>query len=124
MNGKAVEKVLADAKPRIAAFWARSREAGLDGHSSDLTGKVDRALEDFVKSLGALPENAGKAPILAALKALFSMLDEINGEADDALLETDERELLVPVIISAAVAAGLNASEFPNGDPTEEFRNF
>jgi len=40
------------------------------------------------------------------------------------LLETDERDLLVPVITDAAIAAGLDASKFEHGDPTLEFRTF
>jgi hypothetical protein len=119
-----IAKALTDAKPQIAKFWASCRDSGLEGHSADLTGKVDRALENYVVSLSALKEGSAKASILAVLKALFARLDEINEEADGALLETDEREILVPVIIDAAVAAGLKVSEFKDGDPTMEFRNF
>ena len=48
----------------------------------------------------------------------------INARADGGLLETDERELLVTVIIDAAAAAGLEIPEFEHGDPTFQFRNF
>ena len=121
MGNPAVEKVLSDAKPDIAEFWKSCRESGLEGHTPELTGKVDRALEDYVR---ALTKGGGKAPIMAALKTLFAALDRINEEAEGSLLETDERELLVPVIIDAAAAAGLDVSDFPDGDPTGEFRNF
>ena len=65
-----------------------------------------------------------KGAILAAIKTLFEELDEIDEQADEELLSTDERDLLVPVVIDAASAAGLDVSEFEGGDPTLQFRNF
>jgi hypothetical protein len=37
-------------------------------------------------------------------------------------METDERELLVPIILEAATVAGLNLDEFESSDPTLQFR--
>ena len=124
MGKKELQEVLSEAKPRIAAFWTSCRDSGLEGHGPELTGKVDQALAGYVDALGAFPGKPGKDAILGIMKDLFEQLDELNDEADGALLETDERELLVPVIIEAAVAAGLELKEFPDGDPTGEFRNF
>jgi hypothetical protein len=62
--------------------------------------------------------------ILHAMQALFTRLDEINEAAGSCLLETDERELLVPIILEGAEAAGLDLMAFEEGDPTLMFRNF
>jgi hypothetical protein len=124
MSRKDIESVLKDAKPGIAKFWSSCRESGLRGHGEKFTGKVDRALEAYIAALTALPERPTQSAILDVMKSLFSTLDDVNREARGGLLETDERELLVPVIIDAAAAAGLDVKAFPDGDPTVKFRNF
>jgi len=89
------------------------------------TESVDQALEKYCAAISDLNEGPLlKGAILAAIKTLFEELDEINEQADGELLSTDERDLLVPVVIAAAAAAGLDVSEFEGGDPTLEFRNF
>jgi hypothetical protein len=61
--------------------------------------------------------------VLAELQRLHAGLDEVNAAADDGLLETDERELLVPLFISAAEVMGVDPAEH-DGEPGGEFRNF
>jgi hypothetical protein len=123
MANKAVLKVLEDAKPAIARHWATFSE--FTRESPELTERVDEALEKYCAAISALDAGpALKGAVLAAIKALFEELDEINEESDEELLLTDERDLLVPVVIDAATAAGLDVSEFEGGDPTLQFRNF
>ncbi len=119
-----IMKVLSEAKPRIAQHWDACLKAKLSGHTPARQMKVDQALEAYVAALGGLKGGSPKDGILAAMKSLFETLDEVNEDAGGGLLETDERELLVPVLTDAAVAAGLNLSEFKDGDPTFQFRNF
>jgi hypothetical protein len=120
MSKAAVLKVLAAAKPALAKHWASCRAAGLPGDS----GEVDEALEVYFDTLSKMKHPAPKTRILGVLKVLFEWLDRINEEAGGGLLETDERELLVPVILEGAAAAGLDVGGFPDGDPTAPFRNF
>lgn len=117
-------EVLQRAKPAIAAHWAGTLAAKLPEHTKARTAKVDAALELYFKTISRADVLGKRAKILAAMKTLFATLDEINEEADGGLLETDERELLVPVIIDGAAAAGLDPQEFEGGDPTGPFRNF
>jgi hypothetical protein len=124
MSRKAVLEVLSKARRGIARHWLSCIEAGLGGHSPLLIGRVDAALKRYVETLGRMQHPASKARIMAAMKTLFRRLDTINAEADGGLLETDERELLVPVIVDAAVAAGLDLSAFDDRDPTFALRNF
>ena len=98
MASSAVLKVLEHAKPVIARHWATFSELTRD--SPALTARVDKALEKYCATISDLNEGpALKGAILASIKTLFEELDEINEQADEELLLTDERDLLVPVVI-------------------------
>ena len=71
-----------------------------------------------------MPDPAPTAAIVAEIETLFRELGELNASCEGRLLETDERELLIPIIIEAASAAGVNTEDFQAGDPTVEFRTF
>ena len=124
MNSKALADCLAAAQPALAEHWVSCREAGLDSFTPEATGEVDRLIEAYFSALSALPDPAPHNDIMAAMVQLFAKLDDVNAKSDGSLLETDERELLVPIIIEGAKLAGLDLSKFSDGDPTGEFRNF
>lgn len=69
-----------------------------------------------------MPEN-GVAPIIEAIRMLYSELNLINEKYDSSLLETDERELLVPIIVELAETAGVNPDDY-DGEPGAEYRDF
>src|SRR5215467_2048586 len=119
-----LDQVLAEAKPRIAQHWSFFMEAGLSGFTPTTVARVDELIDTYFERLKALPDGASRTAILREIETLFRRLDEVNASCDGALLETDERELLVPIIIEAASAAGLSVGEFEHNDPTLEFRNF
>lgn len=119
-----LDHILAQAKPRIARHWSSCAEAGLSGFTPTATGRVDGLLETYFERLKALPDPAPTTAIIAEIETLFRELGEVNASCDGRLLETDERELLVPIIIEAASAAGLNTEDFQADDPTFEFRTF
>jgi hypothetical protein len=119
-----LDHILAQAKPRIARHWSSCAEAGLSGFTRTATGRVDGLLETYFGRLKALPDPAPTTAIIGEIETLFRELGKVNASCDGRLLETDERELLVPIIIEAASAAGLNTADFQAGDPTFEFRTF
>lgn len=57
------------------------------------------------------------------MKQLYDGLYEVMEAADDGLLETDERELLVPLFIDAAEVCGVDPDEY-DGEPGGEYRDF
>jgi hypothetical protein len=122
MRNEQLDHILAQARPRIAKHWSGCINAGL--YSLEETLPVNAAIESYFTNLKVLPDPAAESAILAEMKALFEGLDGANQDADGRLLETDERELLVNIIIDAAAAAGLDIDQFENGDPTYQFRNF
>ena len=123
MRNAKLDRILSEARPEIARHWSSCIKAGLPGFSRDATDQVDRCVAGYFTSLKALPEPAPKDAILEEIKTLFLELDQLNQTAGGSLLETDERELLVPLVIDAATVSGLDAAEFDD-DPTLQFRNF
>jgi hypothetical protein len=111
MKNEELDKLLSEAQSILSEHWAHCLESELEGHK-------------YFEALKALPEAASSTAIMEVIKRLFVNLDQLNSASDGALLETDEREILVPIVSSAAKVAGLPIHEFDNSDPTFEFRNF
>jgi len=118
----AVAAVFERAKPTIAAHWSRCIQAGLSGFAPSSVQRVDDALAEYFAAVDR--PGIKQVETLHVMQSLFARLDEINGAAGGSLLETDERELLVPIILDAAEAAGLDLTAFEDGDPTLIYRNF
>lgn len=72
----------------------------------------------------ALPDSPDPDTAEDALREAILALNEANDEADGAMLETDEREILVPWLIETAADAGLDPKQFDDGDPTGDLREF
>lgn len=115
--------MLAEAKPEIEAHWQGCRDAGLPDSTKENTDAVDKAIADYFAGLKALPSPASDAQILAEMKRLYDRLNSINAPPHDGLLETDERELLVPIFIDAAVICGIDPKKY-DGEPGGEYRDF
>lgn len=121
---ESIAELRARALPAIRDHWARCREAGLPHDPSNLAAVV-RAFERFFSVMETIPAPRGdRARALEAIAALYADLDAINETVDGGLLETDERELLVPFVIDATRATGLDPADFPDGEPGGEHRNF
>jgi len=85
---------------------------------------VDRCLvilDEFLASLEKPPEALKNEYIMATVKNTVLRLNELNEECDNMLIETDQREGLCELIISAAGKAGLKSS---GEDITEEWREW
>jgi hypothetical protein len=116
------DSILSKAKPEIVTHWERAEAAGLPHKASNLK-QVLTAFEGLVANIKALPESQEEDDVLSELQKLYGTLDQINQAADHGLLETDERELLVPIVIELAVAAGVDPDNH-DGEPGGEFRDF
>jgi hypothetical protein len=64
-----------------------------------------------------LPPLAPEARIVEALSRVFDDLMRLDAETGGALLEDAERDLLHPLILNAAEAAGLDPHKFPRREP-------
>ncbi|MEM7221950.1 MAG: hypothetical protein AAF495_03160 [Pseudomonadota bacterium] len=119
-----LDQQLAAARWVLADHWASCLEFQLEGHSEHAHRAVDQLIYQYFEALKSLPEPGRPDDIMDALKRLFEGLAELNAQSDDALLETDEREVIVPIVIAAAKTAGLPVEDYEDGDPTFAFRMF
>jgi hypothetical protein len=115
------DHIWSEAKITISEFWAEHEGSGLE-HTSSNRDEVLAAFERYVTKLKSTQSNSADA-VLDAIRQLYSELDVINQTYDASLLETEERELLVPIIVDFAVTAGLNPDNY-GGEPGGEYRNF
>jgi len=119
-----LDQVLAEARPRIAEHWTFFHTAITSPRfpASSAIARVNELLDEYFEKLKALPDGALSMTVLREMETLIRGLGEVNASCNGTLLETDERELLVPIIIEAASIAGLNVGEFDDRDPTLGFR--
>jgi hypothetical protein len=116
-----LEQLKANAHSAITEHWASCEKGGLP-HRAANRDQVLAAFGTFFDALSAT-DKPEEAFVLDAIRKLYEALHAINDECDNGLLETDERELLVPYIIDAAAAVGLNPDDY-DGEPGGEFRDF
>lgn len=79
------------------------------------------ALERYVTRLKSAPTD--DSAVIEAIRAFYAELNLTNEKYDFGLLETDERELLVPIIVELAQTAGVNPDDY-DGEPGGEYRDF
>ena len=114
--------IQAKARIDIAAQWASAEEAGLP-HTAANRDEVIAVIDTFIGGMERL-HRANNNSVLDAIRKLYESLDTITAVSDHGLLETDERELLVPIILSCVEAVGLDLNQFPDGEPGGEYRTF
>ena len=117
-----IDKIWSNAKPIIVAAWKRSEDVGLPHNSKNLN-EVLSAFDYFVSNVKALPAKHTDDQVLAEIEKLYATLNGINESFDHGLIETGERELLVPIVVDIATAAGVEADKY-DGEPGGEFRDF
>ncbi|MGG7565266.1 hypothetical protein ACQ5SO_03760 [Rhodovulum sp. DZ06] len=114
---------------RAAACIAELEEAweplfddeDMPAHDAEAHAEVAAIIRRFAAKAGAADtRRAVKAELDEAVRALND-LDEARG---GGLLETDEREIIVPALNAIAAAAGLELSDYDDGDPTLDLRMF
>ena len=115
-NGR-LARLLADAEPAIAAHWERCRDSGVDGATQEATDRVDARIRDYFAALKTLPPGVADDAIIGAIRGLYDDLMRIDAETGGGFLEDAERDLLDPLILNAAEAAGLDTHKFPRREP-------
>lgn len=109
--------LLEDAEQSIAVHWERCRDRGVGGATPEATARVDACLRAYFASLKALPPLAPEDRIVEQIARVFDELMQLDAETGGGLLEDAERDLLHPLILNAAEAAGLDPYKFPRREP-------
>ena len=122
LRNERLDQILTQARPKISRHWSLY-DGGLGhGGTAVAVARVDERLAGYFEKLKDLPDQAPATAILHEVKMLLQDLAVVNASCGRAFLETEERDLLVPIIIEAATAVGLDPNEFEDGDPTLQFR--
>ena len=124
LRNKKLDDILAEARPRIGEFWAGCMKAGLPGYTPATIASLLEFVDAYFEDLKALPDEAPSAAILLRIEHFFRKVDKLVASVGCQFLETDDREILVPVITEAASATGLDIETFEGADPTLKFRSF
>lgn len=116
-------RLFEDAEHSIAAHWERCRANGVPGATNAETDLIDARIVEYFDALKALPSAATQSAIIEPLTALYNDLMRLELDAGGGLLEEAEKELLLPLILNAAEAAGLDPHNFlcrePSGKPLD-----
>lgn len=116
-RNRRLDALLEDAQHSIAAHWERCRDSGVAGATKEATDRVDARIRAYFDVLKTLPANSPDQRIVAALASLYDDLMRIDAETGGGFLEEAERDLLEPLLLNAAEAAGLDPNKFPRREP-------
>ena len=93
------------------------------GYTQDDVEECGEILDDYIDSLIDLAGAADEDAILDCVRSVIVKLNRLNERCDYQIIETDQREELVPYIIQAAEQAGLS-SDREDYDITEQWREW
>jgi hypothetical protein len=105
--------------------WHQLHVAGDARCSPEAIAAVKEAVAQFDEALAGTPEQGEtRNSILSALRQVVFRLNEIGGLEGSygSFIETDDREVLVPLLLEKARAAGLQLR--PGDDPTSADRTW
>lgn len=91
------------------------------GYTQKHIDKCEKILNDYIDSLISLEEPKSDKEILKCVKKVVEQLNKLNEKCEFALIETDQREELVPFIQKAAEIAGIASGD---DDVTGEWRDW
>lgn len=91
------------------------------GYSNEAVDKCAILLERYLEEVLSPAIYGNSKKIMKVVQAAVIALNELNAACDHSLIETDQREQIGELIISAAVNAGLKTD---GNDITEEWREW
>ncbi len=124
MRNDEIAEAWEEAEATLKEHWQASMDSGLEGITPEATAEAIALLDAYGKAMSILPEPATEAAILAEMERTIVALNDLNERNDGAMIEADEREMICGFLIDAAVACGLDAEKFEDGDPTFAWREF
>ena len=127
MTEKASEKIaalMASLDSELDSYWETALEEGLESHTKDSLGDLKEILHAFAREVSALAGEGVQDRAVDVVVGTFARLHVLNSAHDEGLLETDEREMIVPFINESVEAVGVDLSRFEDEDITGEHREF
>jgi hypothetical protein len=91
------------------------------GYTQKHIDQCSKIIDEFFSALANIPNLKKNESILKSVKAAVVKLNKLNDKCDSSIIETDQREQLCELIITAANHAGLESNV---DDVTEEWREW
>jgi hypothetical protein len=91
------------------------------GYTQKHIDQCSKIIDDLFASLKAVSDKKRHESIMKAVRTAVVKLNKLNEKCNGMLIETDQREDLCELILSAAKQAGLKSDA---GDITEEWREW
>ncbi len=91
------------------------------GYTQKHIDQCSKIIDEFFSALKNTPDLKKNESILKTVKATVVKLNKLNDKCDGSIIETDQREQLCELIITAAKHAGIESNE---DDITEEWREW
>ena len=105
--------------------WRASAQHGLDQYTEENCEAAKRILDTLLADLVALGESAPEEEKIQKFEIAVEAFNELNEETDGALIETGEREELCELFNVIAVKAGIDPSQYGDGEgPASEWRDW
>jgi hypothetical protein len=126
MSGKVPEKFIELKSQIIDGMLAYMQPDDDDddfdpGYTEEGVNKCAQILMGYLATVFEPSAHGSTKEIMAAVKKAVLELNDLNEECEYGLIETDQREGICELIISAAAEAGLQSEE---SDITEEWREW
>lgn len=93
------------------------------GYTSEDVEECGAILDEYIDTLIALGDEADNRSIRRCVQQVVENLNRLNERCDYQLIETEQREEMVPYIIQAAEQAGLSIGR-DEYDITEQWREW
>ncbi len=90
------------------------------GYSQEHVDRCSKIVDTYLDAVGAMRETGADPEILSEAKKAVTSLNNLNEVCGGSLIETDQREQICRLMITAAKYAGLTL----DGDFTEEWREW
>jgi len=105
--------------------WQTYKAEGLEQYSKENCKAAKHIMDTLLSDLIALGEGATENSKIRNFQVAVESLNSLNDKADGSLIETDEREELCELFNLIAVKAGIDPSNYGDGEgPASEWRDW
>jgi len=104
--------------------WREAGVNGLEQYTEENCNKAKAILDQLISELIGLGEDAPEENKIGKFKVAVESLNELNDETGGALIETDEREELCPLIDAIAEKVGIDPKKYEGGDLAYQWRDW
>lgn len=96
--------------------WSERFDSGLEQYTPENIDATKSIVDQLIAILIEVGVDANEAEKVSYFKVAVEALNDLNDELDGELIETEEREELCELFDSIAIAAGIDVSEYGDGD--------